>query len=128
MNLKLWVVIVGVILVFNLVQFLGSREVDAKLETLEEAISKDKQNLTLLEDSLKYERSKIDAKKAQMDKMSDKEYNKNVDPYNALVEKYKLDISKYNAQIKMVNVKVDQYNEIAKNSGETYIIPGLPRR
>ena len=111
MNLKLWAVIVGVILVFNLVQFLGSKEVDAKLKPLEEAISKDKQNLTAFEDSLKYEKSKIDAKKAQMDKMSDRKYNENVDPYNALIEKYKSNISKYNAQINMVNVKIDEYKK-----------------
>lgn len=122
MNLKLISVIVVGILAIDLMQYLSYRDDYAKMDQLDKEISGDKQNLTTFDNLIKKDKSEIDSKKAQMDKMSPTQYNKNVDPYNVLVDKYKSNVSKYNAQTDLVNMKVNEYNELAGIS-RWYLIP-----
>ncbi len=122
MNLKLISVIIIGILAIDLMQYLSYQDDYAKMDQLDKEISRDKQNLTTFDNLIKKERSEIETMKAQMDTMSPTQYNKNVDPYNALVDKYKLNVSKYNAQTDIVNKKVNEYNELAGIS-RWYLIP-----
>lgn len=122
MNLKLISVIIVGILAIDLMQYLSYQDDYAKMNQLDKEISRDKQNLTTFDNLIKKEKSEIETMKAQIDTMSPTQYNKNVDPYNALVDKYKLNVSNYNAQTDIVNKKVNEYNELAGVS-RWYLIP-----
>jgi len=122
LNLKLISVIIVGILAIDLMQYLSYQDDYAKMNQLDKEISRDKQNLTTFDNLIKKEKSEIETMKAQIDTMSPTQYNKNVDPYNALVDKYKLNVSNYNAQTDIVNKKVNEYNELAGVS-RWYLIP-----